>query len=111
MIYDISIVVAVLIFAILTIFIVRTLISLQKTLCRVNQMTLSIESKMNNLDSTLHAVSNLGDICENETERLKSYYFERKSDCVQSPDSAQEFAEWVVLSVKLGDKILNRRKL
>lgn len=103
MIIEISVAVAVLIFAILTFFIVQTLLRLQKTLSRVNILLLDMEIKSKQLDSVVRSLSNLGEVCELETEQFKRNSLGRKEQEVP------EWVDWLALSMKLGAKLIKRR--
>jgi uncharacterized protein YoxC len=108
MVIEISIAVAVLLFAVLVFFIARTLIATQQCLYRVQQMTLDMENRMKSFDPILHTITNLGEICERESERIKSAYLIKKANCVsREPGLSCEVIDWIVLSVKLGEKLIN----
>lgn len=110
MIFEISIAIAVLIFAILVFFIVKTLLILQRTLKRVDVLLFDIELKSKHLDSLTRSLSNIGEICENETDRLKEAYAERttRQRC-EAVYATSDWAEWLVLSLNLGAKLLKKR--
>lgn len=111
MVIEISVAIAVIIFAILTIYIIQTLIALQKTLKRVDTTVSELEIRMKSIDPGLHTLSNIGKICEDKTSRLKQNYFEQLHEGV--PASADysrgEIVDWIVASIKLGEKFFNRR--
>lgn len=108
MIIEISVAIAVLIFAILAFFIIRTLFVLQNTLKRVDNTLWDLEMKVKNLDPLLITLSQLGEVCEDKSEQLKKAYFTpRPSEEVKS--SSADLVEWLMLSVKLGSKFLKRR--
>jgi hypothetical protein len=107
MIIEISIAIAVLIFAILAFFIIRTLITLRITLKQVEELTFEARLKIQDLDSSFNALANLGDMCESETERMREKYLE-KSVCHTS-DTSDDLIDWLRASIKLGGKYLTRR--
>ncbi len=134
MVIEISVAVAVFIFAILTVFIVRTLMSVQKALDRIDHTVADVEKKMSNLDPSLHAIANIGTIFEKKTDELKNSYFqeqketipqlshdakkesshEHKKGCRCDKDKnetgfTKELVDWLIVSIKLGEKLLNRR--
>ena len=110
MIIEISVAVAVALFAILSIFIIRTLMSLQRSMRRVDQAIVDVEMKMRNFDSSLKALSNIGDICEQETLQLKQKFLTKhEKKIVEKECVTSDLAEWLIVSIKLGEKLLKRR--
>lgn len=108
---EISAALAALFFAILVVFVVKTLISLQRTLKKVNILLDETAIKARQLDGLMQSLSNVGDICERETDRLKKGYTERKMAREREEDlaPASEWAEWLALSLKIGAKLLKRK--
>ena len=109
MIIEISVAVAVLIFAILTFFVVRTLITLQSSLKRIDRLMLEVDLKIRHLESTMRTISNLGDIAEQQTEQLKQQLANRVDDVEKSSECSGDLATWLIASVNLGGKLLARR--
>lgn len=111
MVIEISLAIAIFLFAVLVFFIIQTLLSVQRSLVRVNQMSIDMENRMKNFDPILHTIANLGDICEKESECVKNVYFAKRIDNYPSrePGLSCELIDWIVLSVKLGEKLINRR--
>ena len=107
--FEIAAIAAVIIFAILSFYIIRTLISLQHTLRRVDLIALEMDCKIKHLDSTIKAVSNLGDICEEKTARLREQYLQEKERESQKLDCSDDLADWLVASLKLGAKFIRRK--
>ena len=104
MILEICGVIAVILFAVLVIFIIRTL-------CRLNKMSLEMEYRVKNFDSLLHSVSNVGDVCERASEQMKIAYLTRQNTCPRDDTGFNgDLVDWIVLSVKLGEKLINRRR-
>lgn len=110
MILEISAALAVLIFAILALVIVKALMRLQKTLDRVDCLLFDLELKSKNLDPLFRSLSNLGEICDTETDLLKRASLERrkKQEC-QDLSASTEWVDWLALSMKLGAKLIKRR--
>ena len=109
MIIEISLALAVLIFAVLAVYIIQTLIALQATLRRIDAASIELALKLRNLDSTLRTISNLGEITEHETEKLK-LNFMQQDQLPKSSNFKTDLAEWLLASVKLGSKLYSRRK-
>lgn len=109
MIIEISIAIAVFIFAVLAFFIIRTLISLQHTLRRFDHLSLDMEIKLKNVDSLLRTLSNIGDITEQKTHLIKKDYFANSEETHQTNNYTEDLSEWLVSSIKLGSKLINRR--
>ena len=105
---EISIALAVLIFAILSFFVIQTLIALKSSLHKIDHMTQELEIKTKNVDSFLHALSNLGDICEHKTNQLKQAYLEKQIQFTETNSIVNELAEWLLLSASLGEKLLKK---
>lgn len=108
MIIEISVAVAVVIFAVLAIILINTLITLQRTLKQVEELTFETRMKLGSLDSTFEAIANLGDVVEQKSECLKEKVLER--EMYRREDTvAEDLADWLRASVKLGAKYLTRR--
>ena len=107
--FEIAAIAAVIIFAVLTIYVIRTLLSLQQTLKRIDLITLEMNLKLKQLDSTINTVSNIGDVCEEKTARMKSHYLEKKACELNGSDYSDDLAEWLIASVKLGSKFIRRK--
>lgn len=109
MIVEISVAIAVFIFAVLSIFIIKTLISVERSLQRINHFTIELEERIKALDSTLNSISNVGDITELESARLKEEYIKHAAKCPTHSTCSEDLADWLVSSIKLGSKLLTRR--
>lgn len=112
MVIEISVVAAVSIFGILAIYMIQTLIALQKTLKGVNETVFELKKKMNNLDPGLTTLSNLGAICEEKTNQLKKEYFENTHEMEHRSNlgnNQEVVVDWIIASIKLGEKFFNRR--
>ena len=110
MIIEISVACAVLIFAVLAYFIIRTLVTFQHTLRRLNHLTKEVEGKMKHLETSLHAFSNLGDICNAATHKLKKAYFAPREEFGERHSRAHDIADLIVVSMELGKKFFTRRE-
>ena len=109
MIIEISIAIAVFIFAILAFFIIHTLFALQRTLRGIDRINAEIIEKFNHLDSTLETISNLGEISKLETDKMKLAYCLRQN-ALPAESCSNDLANWVLASIKLGSKLLKRRQ-
>lgn len=108
MIIEICVVIAVVIFAVLAYVTIQTQLALQKTLRTLDIASLDFLVKLQNLESVLRTISNVGEITESETDRLKALYKRNKEF---HPDfvNKNDLAEWIALSIKLGSKFCSRR--
>ncbi len=111
MIIEISVAIAVVIFAILAVFLIRVLVALRISLKRMDLAILETEIKLKSLDSAFRTISNIGDICENETAQLKNNYFSKREQPAveRTSDISADVADLVMVCVKLGQKFLKRR--
>lgn len=92
--FEIAAVAAVVIFAILAFFIIQTLLSLQKTLKRIDQISLELDLKAKRFDSTLNAISNIGDIAEEKTAHIRhDLHIKKEFIAPPSDDYTDELAE------------------
>lgn len=105
---EIATIAAVVIFGILASYVIRTLITLQHTLKRIDLITLEMNLKLKQLDSTINTVSNIGDICEDKTAQIKSHYLENKARELNGSNYSDDLAQWLVASIKLGSKFIRR---
>lgn len=108
--------IAVVLFAILIFFIIRTLISVNRTIQHVDFTIVKMEMRMKSIDPILRSISNLGEIGEEKTAHLKeecrkrSLYEERVNHQRFQEDSVKgDLAEWVLLSANLATKFFKRR--
>lgn len=112
MIIEISIAIAVLIFAILAFFVIRTLLSFQKSMKRFDFIAIEIEMKLKNLDSSFQTFSNLGDIAERKTEEIKKHFLSEPHEKGREEmeiDPTVDLIAWLLSTLKLGIKILTKR--
>lgn len=117
-----SVAIAVLFFVLLVITLIITLIQLQKLLSKVDHVLSNTERKMNSLDPTLNAIADVGEMLETKTKKIKkereiveAYEELAKSDRkIEAKINHQEtftseLVDWLVVSIKLGEKFFNRR--
>ncbi len=108
--FEIAAIAAVILFAFLTFYVIRTLISLRRTLQRVDTLTVEIDYKLRQLESTAKAISNIGDICEEKTSVLREQFLEKKERQKKADiDCSEDIAEWLLASLKLGAKFIRRK--
>lgn len=110
---EISIGIAIFLFALLTFFVIQTLLTFQKTLTRINYTMTDLNVRTESLDPMLRSLNNLGEICEHKTLLLKKNYFESSSRSSSSHQdmTTNELAEWLLLSATLGQKFFfNKRR-
>lgn len=108
--FEIAAIAAVIIFAILSFYVIKTLIAFQKTLKHIDLVTFDLNLKMKNLDSTLHTISNLGDICEDKTALVRNELHNKKIVESGSSDYSEEVADLLLAGIKIGSKFITRRK-
>lgn len=110
MVIEIAVAISVFIFALLAFFIIRTLCAFQQSLRRINQLLWEMEIKMKNVDPLLRTLSNLGECCEQETERLKkACLVPRTEEAIPKLSFTSEIVEWILVSLNLVKKIFTRR--
>jgi|GEM_PF-2477737 len=101
---EVSAAIAVFIFAVLAVFIIITLI-------RTNKLLKEIQSKSKNLDSFMHAISSLGDVCERQANQFRANTLSRPASNLddQGSNYYPELATLLMLGLRLGDKFLRRK--
>lgn len=107
--FEISAMAGVIIFAVLTFYIIRTLLAVRHSLRRLDHLMFELDIKTKHMESTLKSISNIGDICEEKTKRLREHYIEKKELESHKDDSSEELAEWLLASLKLGTQFLRRK--
>lgn len=108
MLMDILAIVAVLAFVVLVVYLVLVLVALRKTLRRLDHLMYDAELKLQNFDSALRIVSNLGDIGQSATESLKrSYWTSRLQE--EGAEKSDLITDWVKTSIKLGCNLFLKR--
>lgn len=103
MIFEIAALIAVGLFALLTYYIIQTLQAMK-------QLISKMEMKAKKFDSLLESISNVGDVCEKESEVIKSKVLicpEHKE--ILSKNLSHDLVEWLLMSLKLFTKFLTRR--
>lgn len=112
--------IALLIFAVTAYFLIRTLITLDKTLRKLDILSSESVSLVRNTDRMLdafhpvvHSLSNIGEIVEDKTSQMKTrYYLEKEKERIPVKErtlTSQEIMEWALLSAQLFQKFVNRR--
>jgi uncharacterized protein YoxC len=110
MIYEICAIAGVVIFAVLVIYICLTLKKLHHTLQKVDLIMGDFNAKLKMLDSTMHSISNLGDISEKKTDHLRSVYMQKSFyDC--EDEKANDLADIITAGLKICAKFLKRKKI
>ena len=121
MVFEISAVIAVIIFAVLAFYLIRTLISLQHSLHNMDHLMLDMKLKMKYLDSSFQAISQLGEIGEKQVHKMankmrakeaRNYEYEdevHSKKFSQNTASAPDLVEWLLLSFKIGESFLKRK--
>lgn len=110
MIIEISVAIAVLLFAILTVFLIQTLCAMRKTLERVDRLSSDVTEKLSRLDSTIETISNLGEISKLETDKLKVAYWRHQKESQRANNYSSDLAELLGAGIKLGSKLFLRRQ-
>jgi hypothetical protein len=114
---EIAVYIALVIFAILVFFIIRTLLSLQNSLKQLDTLLLQIGHKTEKFDPLVNSVSHLGEICEIKTKSLKDQYTEyskleelkkQEINC-NNKELTAELAEWLTLTFLIGKNIFRRK--
>ncbi len=98
------------IFALIILFvlIVYILYILQSTLRKLDIILTDAKFKLKKLSSIFNSVENVGEIAENETQKLRNQYTFKKLN-EGSADSKNELASWLISSINLGIKLFKRR--
>lgn len=105
---EISIVIALIIFAVLAFYMIRTLIAMQHSLRHLDHLMKETEFKMRNFDSLLHSASNLGDVFKAATGKMKKNYFAPQLEQNYSDNRVSILADLFVAGLKLGKKFFNK---
>ena len=120
MIFEICAILAVFLFAILVIYIVNTLIAIQKTLkqhaaltLHFTDLTLQIEDKLRKTDSAFQSISNLGDISAKETLRIRNHLQDLNSSDPHPNSEETTYTDDLVMlllsTFKLVSKFIRRK--
>lgn len=107
MILEICAIIFTCIFAFAVVYLVLTLKDLRVTLKRVDYIALDVEDKLQSLDSSFNVVSMLGDVAEKKVSGMKVNDYAEHAETRNT--QSRDIAEWLVLSLKLGEKFLHRR--
>lgn len=109
MFYEIVISISILIFAILTYYVICTLLVVQQSLRKLNFFMDDMEIRMQKVDPLIQAVSNVGEICEEKTQRLHQEFIEKKNSMEFRERPQSDLEEWMLLGLILLKKIFRRR--
>ena len=101
---EVSVAIAVLIFAILAVFIIITLLI-------VNKLLKDFEFIAKSLNPIVNAISNVGNVCEKKSKDLNARCLNCNEEQLQSDTSNYypELATLLLLSLKAGEKFLKNR--
>lgn len=109
--FEIAAVAAVIVFAILAYYIIQTLLRLQKTLKHIDLLTMDLNVKARSLDSTVNALSNIGDICENKAALFRSELLkQQETEPLPKSDYTDDLVDLIYAGLKLGSTYITRRK-
>jgi len=108
MIFEICAIVVTTVFTLLGIYIIRTLCVLQQTLHSVDHATKNIDDKIKQMDSTVKAVSNMADICQEKVHRIKAHEAYRLDLENRKNNYTEDFADVAVAGLKLIVNYLRR---
>ncbi|MFA6914915.1 MAG: hypothetical protein WC222_00825 [Parachlamydiales bacterium] len=117
-----SVAIAVIFFVLLAITFIYTLILLQRLLVKVDRTLSETERKLSSLDPTLQAITDVGEMLEKKTKKIKkdreiieAYEELGKSDrkveanINRKESYTDDLVEWLIVSIKLGERFFNRR--
>lgn len=119
--FEIIIGIALFIFAVTAFFLIRTLITLEKTLRKLDILSSESVSLVRNTDRMLDAIqpvfnsiNNIGEIADDKTSQLRAhYYMEKEKERIPLREkkrlTSEEIVEWAILSAQLVQKFANRR--
>jgi uncharacterized protein YoxC len=106
---DIILLLAIIIFAVLTYVVIRTLLVVQESLRKLNFFMDDMEVRMEKVDPLIQAVSNVGEICEEKTAALHHEFIEKKKFMDAQENPQNDVTDWLLLSLILVKKFLKRR--
>lgn len=97
--------------ALLIFFLIFILFYLHNTLKKIDLVLIESENKLKKLNSIFNSISNIGDVTEKETERIKSNYMLKMNQLNATPpiDSTDDLATLLVSSIILGIKYFKGR--
>lgn len=100
---EICAIVAVLIFAILSGFIIRTLLPLQRSLN-------DVEKKLKNLNPLIESFTEDSDVKKlREQKRVYESKIDKEKEEIDKDHIGFDVVEWLLLTYKLGEKFIKRR--
>lgn len=104
MIFEICTIIAVIIFAILAFYVIRTLIALRKSLQDIQQLNSELMHKMRLMESTFQTISALGDVSEEKVKNLRDYEIKYREFQSVKKDYSEELADIILAGLKVGSK-------
>lgn len=108
MIFETCAIIAVLIFAILAFYVIRTLFALQNSLKDIHQITSELTHKMRLMESTFKTISTLGDMSEEWARNMHDYNLKyREFQHVQN-DCSGDMTDIILAALRLGSKYFRR---
>lgn len=108
MIFEICAIIAVLIFAVLAFYIIRTLFALRVSLHDIHQITSELTHKMRQMESTFNTISTLGDISEERVKNMRDYEIKYREFQKVKNDYSENMADIILAALKLGSKYFRR---
>ncbi len=108
MIFEICAILSVIIFAILALFIIRTLGALERNLKNIDMITQDLTFKMGLMDSTFKSISAIGDMGEMKLNSLRDREIKFKDLTNTDNDYSDDLVDIVIASIRLGTKIFRR---
>ncbi|CCB85049.1 putative uncharacterized protein [Parachlamydia acanthamoebae UV-7] len=106
---EIMIFISVIVFAVLAYFVIQTLITVQKTLKKLDFFMDGMELRMEKMDPFIRSISNVGDICEEKTHLLQKEFMEKKKVIAFQEEPTGDLTDWLLLGLILIKKVLKRR--
>ncbi|MBA3239266.1 MAG: hypothetical protein H0T62_13095 [Parachlamydiaceae bacterium] len=108
MIFEISAIIAVLIFAILAFYIIRTLLTLQTSLKDIHQITSELTHKLRLMESTFNTIATLGDMSEEKIKNMREYEIKSRELHRIKNDYSEDMSDIILAALKLGSKYFRR---
>lgn len=114
--WEVALVILVLVISVTCIFVIRTLILLQRSLLKLDRLSeegtstlRNLEMKATSLDSIFRSISNLGDICESKTFQMKEHYLQKPSFREEKPNVGEDVINLALTSARLYQQIFKKR--
>ncbi|MGZ3732362.1 MAG: DUF948 domain-containing protein, partial [Parachlamydiaceae bacterium] len=108
MVFEICAIIAVFIFAVLVFYLIRTLQTFQCFLRHMNDLSLDLDQRIKQLDSTLNTISHVGDSCEEKIRQCQVQKLHQiESECAKN-NVKEDISDLIIASLKLGINFLRR---